>query len=239
MNCPVRVLQPIAQIDVTTARANRQSSAPPTGTSGMPSNRRNSVDGVHVVLATCVLPVDGSRRSDGIVTFDRQPLLAGEILDLRPLRPSDFDALYAIASDPLLWEQHPSKDRAQRSVFERWFEDAMASGGALVAIARADGKVIGTSRFDRYDAARREVEIGWTFLDRSLWGGLFNREMKQLMLEHAFHAVDSVVFRVHSGNVRSQRAVEKLGAIRVGMETDPHGRGENCVFRLQSSRSRI
>src|SRR4051794_33828829 len=98
------------------------------------------------------------------------------------MRPSDFDALYAIASDPLLWAQHPSKDRTQRSVFEQWFDDAMASGGALVAIDRAGGTVIGTSRFDNYDAARREVEIGWTFLDRSLWGGHHNREMKQLML---------------------------------------------------------
>jgi len=115
------------------------------------------------------------------VTLDRQPLLAGELLDLRPMRPSDFDALYAIASDPLLWEQHPSKDRTQRSVFEQWFDDAMTSGGALVAIDRTDGRVIGTSRFDDYDAARREVEIGWTFLDRSLWGGQYNREMKQLM----------------------------------------------------------
>lgn len=171
--------------------------------------------------------------------LDRQPLLVGEILDLRPLRSSDFDALYAIASDPLLWEHHPSRDRAQRSVFEQWFADAMASGGALVAIDRADGRVIGTSRFDHYDAVQREVEIGWTFLDRSHWGGQCNREMKQLMLEHAFQAVDSVVFRVHSGNVRSQRAVEKLGAIRVGTEIDPHGRGENYVFRLQSSRTTI
>lgn len=171
--------------------------------------------------------------------LDRQPLLAGKLLDLRPMRPSDFDALYAIASDPLVWEQHPSKDRTQRSVFERWFDDAMASGGALVAVDHTDGTVIGTSRFDNYDAARSEVEVGWTFLDRSRWGSQCNREMKELMLEHAFGSVDSIVFRVHSDNVRSQRAVEKLGAIRVRAETDPYGRGENYVFRLESSQATI
>ena len=139
----------------------------------------------------------------------------------------------------MLWEQHPSKDRTERGVFEQWFEGAMASGGALVAIDRTDGTVIGTSRFDHYDPAGREVEIGWTFLARSHWGGRYNRQMKQLMLEHAFEVVDSVVFKVHSDNRRSQRALEKLGAVRVGTEIDPFGRGENIVFRLESSEATI
>jgi len=65
------------------------------------------------------------------------------------MRPDDFDALYAIASDPLLWEQHPSKNRTERSGFQKWFDDAMTSGGALVAIDRTDGSVIETSRFDQ------------------------------------------------------------------------------------------
>ncbi|HKY13901.1 MAG TPA: GNAT family N-acetyltransferase [Microthrixaceae bacterium] len=171
--------------------------------------------------------------------LDRQPLLAGERLELRPLRPDDFDDLYAIASDPLLWEQHPSKDRTERAVFQHWFDDAMASGGALVAIDRSDGIAVGTSRFANYDAERREVEIGWTFLRRSHWGGVYNGELKRLMLEHAFEAVDAVVFRIHSDNVRSQRAVEKLGATRVGTEEDPHGRGENHVFRLESAEATL
>ena len=169
------------------------------------------------------------------MTLDRQPLLVGELLELRPMRLSDLDALYAVASDPLLWEQHPSKDRTQRHVFEQWFDIAMASGGALVAIDRADGRIVGSSRFGPYDPATREVEVGWTFLARSHWGGRYNREMKQLMLEHAFDVVDTVVFRIHSDNARSQRAVEKLGAIRVSTEVDRQGRGENVVFRLESS----
>ena len=165
--------------------------------------------------------------------LDRQPRLVSEFVELRPLEVGDFDALYAISSDPLLWEQHPSKDRTRRDVFERWFDKAAASGGALVAIDRTEGCVFGTSRFDHYDAKQSQVEIGWTFISRDYWGGGYNGGMKRLMLEHAFQSVDTVVFRIHSENVRSQRAVEKLGAARVGTEIDPDGRGDNFVFRLK------
>lgn len=165
--------------------------------------------------------------------LDRQPTLHGELLDLRPLGTGDFEALYAVASDPRLWDQHPSKDRAERPAFQAWFDDAIASGGALVAVDRRAGRIVGASRFDGFDPIRRHVEIGWTFLARSHWGGAFNTEMKRLMLDHAFGTVDVVVFRVHEHNLRSQRAVEKLGAERVGLEADTRGRGTNVVFRLE------
>ena len=164
--------------------------------------------------------------------MDRQPMLRGRLLELRPLRDDDFDALFAISSDPLLWEQHPAKERATEEGFRRWFDDAVASGGALVAVRLDDGQLVGTSRFAGYDEAERVVEIGWTFLAREHWGGPYNREMKDLMLDHAFQYVDTVVFRVHAGNRRSQRAVEKLGAVRSGSEPDRTGRGETVVYRL-------
>jgi len=169
------------------------------------------------------------------VPLDRQPVLRSDLVELRPLRADDFEGLFSVSSDPLLWEQHPSKERAERSGFERWFEEAVACGGALTVIDCRDGRIIGTSRFHGYDEDRREVEIGWTFLARSHWGGAYNSEMKRLMLQHAFGSVDAVLFRVHSENFRSQRAVEKLGAVRVGTEIDALGRGENYVFRLEAS----
>lgn len=169
--------------------------------------------------------------------LDRQPVLESELVRLRPLAPRDVDDLFAIAADPLLWEQHPAKERATPAGFQRWLDDAIGSGGALVLIDRLDGRVIGTSRFDHYDAARREVEIGWTFLARSLWGGPHNGEMKRLMLDHAFASVDTVLFRVHSANLRSQRAVEKLGASRRGTEPDPYGTGHVIVFGLDAGTS--
>ncbi|MGH9086230.1 MAG: GNAT family N-acetyltransferase [Acidimicrobiales bacterium] len=168
------------------------------------------------------------------MALDRQPTLVSELLVVRPLRRFDFDALWAISSDPLLWEQHPAKERAELAGFEGWFDDAIGSRGALVVLSSDDDEVIGTSRYDRLDEDANEVEIGWTFIARRLWGGQHNGELKRLMLEHAFRSVDVVVFRVHSENMRSRRAVEKLGAVLVATEVDALGRGENVVYRLSA-----
>jgi RimJ/RimL family protein N-acetyltransferase len=165
------------------------------------------------------------------VSFDLQPILKGEILGLRPLRPEDFHDLYAVASDPLIWEQHPIKDRYKEEVFRGFFREALESGGALIAIDSKDDQVIGSSRFHGYDKEKSEIEIGWTFLARSHWGGAYNREMKQLMLRHAFRFVNSVIFLVGSQNLRSQRAMEKIGGVRVGSRTDGGGR-DSFVYQI-------
>jgi len=163
--------------------------------------------------------------------FELQPILKSEILELRPLRADDFEELYAVASDPLIWEQHPNSDRYKRDVFRKFFDEALQSGGALIAIDLKDDRIVGSSRFHCYDLERSEIEIGWTFLARSHWGGVYNGEMKRLMLAHAFQFVDSVIFFVGSTNLRSQRAVEKIGGVRVGAKTDPNGR-ESYIFRI-------
>jgi RimJ/RimL family protein N-acetyltransferase len=130
--------------------------------------------------------------------------------------------LFAAASDPLIWEQHPD-DRYRKDVFREFFAEHLASGGALLALDRRTGAVIGTTRFHGYDPERSEVEIGWTFLARSHWGGAYNAEMKSLMLAHAFRSVETVVFLVHPDNIRSQRSVEKLGAVPIGERLDGSG----------------
>jgi RimJ/RimL family protein N-acetyltransferase len=165
------------------------------------------------------------------MSFDLQPTLKGKLLELRPLRPEDFANLYAVASDPLIWEQHPNKDRYKEEVFKVFFRDALDSGGALIAIDSRDGRVIGSSRFHGYDKEKSEIEIGWTFLARSHWGGLFNREMKHLMLRHASRFVDSVVFLVGPQNLRSQRALEKIGAVRGASRPDGEGR-DRVVYQI-------
>ncbi|MDQ3820903.1 MAG: GNAT family N-acetyltransferase [Acidobacteriota bacterium] len=166
--------------------------------------------------------------------FDLQPTLKGELLTLRPLRPEDFCELYRVASDPLIWEQHPQKDRYKEDVFRQFFREALASGGALLATDSKDGRAIGSSRFHAYDEEGSEIEIGWTFLARSHWGGLYNREMKRLMLNHAFRFVESVIFLVGIENFRSQRAVEKIGGVRVGMRDDANSR-KSFVYRITRS----
>lgn len=163
--------------------------------------------------------------------FDLQPHLTGDLLDLRPLVTDDFDALFAVASDPLIWEQHPDSDRYQPEVFRAFFRGAMESGGAFVALDRATGRVIGSSRYHGYDEAASEVEIGWSFLARSHWGGVYNGEMKRLMLAHAFRFVDNVVFLIGPENWRSRKAVEKIGGVLIGMRTNTVGR-ESVVYRI-------
>jgi len=144
--------------------------------------------------------------------MDRQPVLEGERLILRPLRPDDWEALYAVASDRELWALHPMHDRWQEPVFRAYFDDALAQGGALVAVLRDTGRIIGSSRFQGYvPADGGEVEIGWTFLARECWGGSYNAEMKRLMLGHALEQVGCVLFRVGEHNLRSRGAMEKIG----------------------------
>ncbi len=168
------------------------------------------------------------------MAFDSQPVLKGELLELRPLRAEDFDALFAVACDPLIWEQHPARDRYQEETFRAFFRQSLESGGALVATDTKDGRVIGSSRFHGYDAERSEVEVGWTFLARSYWGGRYNGKMKRLMLRHAFQFVDRVIFLVGPHNYRSQRAVEKIGGVRVGSRPDASGR-ESVVYQITAA----
>ncbi len=165
-----------------------------------------------------------------------QPTLAGAQLQLRPLRPDDFDALYAVADDPLLWQQHPESTRYQRPVFEAFFATALASGGALVVTDRERVCVIGSSRYYDWQPARREVAIGYTFLARSHWGGIANHELKQLMLDHAFGWADVVWFHVGKSNLRSRRAMEKLGAVLSHVEPRTPGTvlTEHVVYRIDA-----
>src|SRR5260370_35251608 len=150
------------------------------------------------------------------MSFELQPNLKGELIELRPLVPSDWDDLFAVASDPLIWEQHPESDRYKEDVFKVFFKEALESGGAFVIIDAKTQQIIGSTRFYGYDPEKSEIEIGWTFLARRYWGGRYNWELKQLMLAHAFKFVANVVFYVGENNIRSQKATEKIGAIKSG-----------------------
>jgi RimJ/RimL family protein N-acetyltransferase len=167
------------------------------------------------------------------VSFDPQPVLKGALLELRPLRGEDFDVLYAAAADPLIWEQHPAKDRHREHVFRDFFDDQLASGATLVAVDARTGEIVGSSRFHGYDATRSEVEIGWTFLARSHWGGRYNRELKDLMLQHAFRFVQNVVFLVDPENLRSRRAMEKIDAVAIGSR--PDGDRMSIAYQIAAS----
>ncbi len=156
---------------------------------------------------------------------------------LRPLRAGDYDLLHKAAADPLIWEQHPQQNRHEPAVFRLFFDEAVRSGGALAIIDNASGAIIGSSRFHGFNPDAREIEIGWTFLARRYWGGAYNGEVKRLMLTHAFRYVQCVLFLIGRENVRSQKAVEKLGASRAGEHVKADG-AANFVYRLSAGRFR-
>ncbi len=144
-----------------------------------------------------------------------QPTLKGKLVLLRPLKESDLEPLYEVAKDPLIWEQHPCPTRYQRAEYEAFFKDSLDSQGALIVIDAASDQVIGSSRFNPIERHSNAVEIGWSFLARKYWGGKYNRAVKKLMISHALETLDCVIFYIGRDNVRSQKAVEKLGAIKI------------------------
>ncbi len=155
--------------------------------------------------------------------FDLQPNLKGELIELRPLSSEDWDDLFSVASDPLIWKQHPESDRYKEDVFKLFFREALEGGGAFVIIDTKSQQIIGSTRFHGYDPEKSEIEIGWTFLARNYWGGRYNRELKQLMLTHVFKFVESVVFYVGQTNIRSQKATERIGGIKDGLVKKVYG----------------
>jgi RimJ/RimL family protein N-acetyltransferase len=164
---------------------------------------------------------------------DLQPTLIGKTILVRPLRSEDWPEMFAAASDPLIWEVHPARDRYTESVFKNFFDGALESKSAFAFVERATGALIGSSRYHGYDPERSEIEIGWTFLVRAHWGGQTNREIKQLMLAHAFIFVDTVIFWVGESNGRSQRAMEKIGGKRRdGMVLRSSVPGAHVVFEI-------
>jgi hypothetical protein len=146
--------------------------------------------------------------------FDFQPTLQGPTVTLRPQRADDFEPMYAVASDPLMWALHPEKDRWQRPVFEQLFASGSQGNGALTIVQTATGRVIGSSRYYDWNPHKAEVVIGYTYLARDQWGGAVNRELKRLMLQHAYGYARKVWFHVGIDNLRSRRAMEKIGAQR-------------------------
>ncbi len=150
-----------------------------------------------------------------------QPNLQGELFALRPLTQDDYAALFKAASDPLIWQLHPQPDRYKPEVFEKFFAEAMASGGALIIIDRKSGEVAGSSRYYDYSSEAQSVVIGYTFLSRKYWGGVFNLDLKRLMVNYALKFVKTTYFHVGIVNLRSQRAMQKIGGINLGVQEIP------------------
>ena len=164
-------------------------------------------------------------------SFNLQPRLENEFIRIVPLQADDFETLYAIASDPLIWEQHPNKDRYKREVFETFFKGAMESNGAFLVYDHKTGTPIGSSRYYEADEEKKTIAIGYTFLARDHWGGTYNPALKSLMMEHAFRHFDAVIYHIGALNIRSQKAMEKLGGKKIAeLEMEYYGEPNKLNF---------
>lgn len=163
------------------------------------------------------------------MSFDCQPNLSSDLLELRALGQGDFAGLYEVAVDPLLWEQTPYKDRYEKPVYKAWFDKAVENK-ALIVIEKETGLIIGSSRFYGVDVDKAEVIIGYTFLARNKWGGVINNDLKQLMLNHAFKTFEVVWLEIAQNNARSRKAALKIGA---ELSHEGEKKGLNyCFYKL-------
>ncbi len=153
------------------------------------------------------------------MSINIQPVLENATVQLIPLGEDDFEILYAVASDPKIWEQHPNKDRWQRPVFENFFQGAVESKGAFKIVDKETGAIAGSTRFYDHDPVGKSIFIGYTFYGTKFWGTGLNPMVKRLMLDYIFQFVDKVRFHVGATNFRSQTAIQRLGAKKIGEET--------------------
>lgn len=166
-----------------------------------------------------------------VKTPSLQPVLLGKFVRVEPMRAEDHDPLFAVARDPLIWEQHPSHDRWQPDVFRKLFDEGLASGGGLTVRDAQTGEVIGSSRYYEWRPELRDISIGYTFLARHCWGGTYNHELKKLMLEHAFGFVDMVWFHIGMNNRRSRIAITKVGGqLSHEVPNDPDRNGISMAY---------
>ncbi len=171
--------------------------------------------------------------------FDLQPItLSSDLIKLVPLKEDDFEKLFAVASDPLIWEQHPTRNRYQRDVFQNYFNGAVESKGAFVVYDTKTNEVVGSSRYYELDGVNNTVKIGYTFIGRKYWGKGYNTSLKSLMMNYAFQFVDSIIFEIGANNTRSQIAIGRIGAIKI-READVAYSGEkankNFIYKVNKT----
>jgi len=169
--------------------------------------------------------------------MNTQPVLHDDLVKLRPLGSFDFAALFSIASDSLIWEQHPAKKRSTLQGFQDFFNESLASKGGLMILERKTDRPVGSSRFKIIDEEKKVVEIGWTFISREYWGGTYNRAIKRLMINHSLSEFEMVVLYIDKDNVRSQRAAEKIGAMKIppgNFSWAPHEPSGNVTYCIST-----
>jgi RimJ/RimL family protein N-acetyltransferase len=167
------------------------------------------------------------------------PELRDERVTLVSLVHEDFDELYQAASDPLIWEQHPNKDRWKKENFSNYFEGAISSQCAFKIIDNETQKVIGSTRIYDYNPSNKSILIGYTFIIREFWGTGVNHHVKHMLISHLFSQklmdIEHIDFHIGANNVRSQISITRIGAKKIGeIEVAYYGEPSklNYVYRI-------
>jgi len=144
--------------------------------------------------------------------------LNGSNVALEPLCPDHAEELWEAAQAPEIWAWLANIGE-DRKLFDHWLAltfEAAAEGreGPFATRNVASGQVVGSSRYLNVRPDDRVVEIGWTWLHPSAWGGGANVEAKLLMMRHAFETLDCVrvEFKTDARNERSRAALAALPA---------------------------
>lgn len=159
--------------------------------------------------------------------------LQDEKVKLVPLTENDFEQLFSVAADPLIWEQHPMHDRHERHVFQDFFNAALQSHSAFLIVDRSSGEIIGSTRYYEYNPEKSSVAIGYTFLARPYWGGQYNKSVKRLMINYAFTLVDKVIFHIGAGNIRSQMATARFGTVKTAELSRESSYGQTLYYEYE------
>lgn len=172
------------------------------------------------------------------MAFDLQPTdLKDDLITLIPLRQTDFERLFEVASNPLVWEQHPNPNRYKKEVFENFFKGAIESKGAFAVVDSKTNETVGCSRYYDYEEGS-SVLIGYTFIGTKFWGSGYNKALKKLMLDYAFQFVDKVYFHIGALNYRSQKAIAKIGAVKVDeFEVEYYGEASKLNYIYQINKN--
>ena len=134
-------------------------------------------------------------------------------ISLLQIKKENFEELYLVASDPIIWEQHPENDRWKKEKFSIFYKNGLQNKfGFLLIFDKHKNKIIGSTRFYSYDKIDKAIRIGFTFISQEYWGTSINFQVKKMMLDYTFKYLDKVYFDIGINNFRSRKAVEKLGA---------------------------
>lgn len=148
-------------------------------------------------------------------------LLENDKIRLKALVLTDYDCLFQIAADKDIWAQHPDSDRYLPEGFVKYFTKLLQTDQPYLIIDKVTSKIIGATSYYQFDPKASKITIGYTFLTKAYWGTGLNNSLKSMMLAHAFTFVDHVIFHVRENNMRSQAALNKIGARRINSYPAP------------------